>query len=242
MKAMTEFKFHTTAVRVFPTDDGESFFAVAADIAAALGYPSANHMLRGIDEEDKGCTEVWTPGGMQRMLTIYESGVYDATFRSRNPSAKPFRRWITAEILPSIRKTGAYVKPGVEAASFNVSLAQEIGKMRDQMVLLTGQVIDVHRLLDGARIGHLRAEARIARLLDQERRRLVAQEKRDAAETMLRMEAAGSPRADIVRATGRSFAHVRQVIWQARRDGLLPPKPEAADQVEPQMDFEFSLG
>jgi len=102
MNAMTEFTFHTTAVRVFPTEDGDSFVAVAADIAAALGYPTAAHMLRGIDDEDKGYTDVCTPGGPQRMLTLTESGVYDATFRSRNPSAKPFRRWITAEILPSI--------------------------------------------------------------------------------------------------------------------------------------------
>ena len=138
MNPMTEFKFHTTAVRVFPTEDGQSFVAVAADISRALGHLSAKDMLRTLEEEDKGYAEVPTPGGTQRMLTLTESGVYDATFRSRNPSAKPFRRWITAEILPSIRKTGAYVKPGVEAASFNISLAQEIGKMRDQMVLLTG--------------------------------------------------------------------------------------------------------
>ncbi|HRD68284.1 MAG TPA: BRO family protein [Candidatus Competibacter sp.] len=243
MNAMTEFTFHTTAVRVFPTEDGDSFVAVAADIAAALGYPTAAHMLRGIDDEDKGYTDVCTPGGPQRMLTLTESGVYDATFRSRNPSAKPFRRWITAEILPSIRKTGSYVRPGAaeQAAAFNLTLAQELGKMRDQMVLLTGQVIDVHRLLDGARVGHLRAEAKITKLLEKEQRRLINQEKHDAAETMRRMEAAGHSRAEIARATGRNLNHVRQVIHQARRDGLLPPKPEAAEP-EPQMDFEFSLG
>lgn len=162
MNPMTEFQFHTTAVRIFPTEDGQSFFAVAADVAAALGYPSANHMLRGIDEEDKGCTEVCTPGGTQRMLTINESGVYDATFRSRNPSAKPFRRWITAEILPSIRKTGSYARPGAAepAAAVQLALAQELGKL----LVLTGQVVDVYRLLDGSRVGHLRAEAKITRL------------------------------------------------------------------------------
>jgi len=242
MNPMTEVKFHTTAIRIFPTEDGDSFWVLAKDVSDALGYREAKDFARLVPDEYKGRRSVPTPGGTQDMLVIHERGLYRGILRSDKPQAAPFIDWVTEEVLPSIRRTGAYVKPGVEAASFNISLAQEIGKMRDQMVLLTGQVIDVHRLLDSARVGHLRAEARIARLLEQDRRRLVAQEKRDAAETMLRMEAAGSPRADIVRATGRSFAHVRQVIWQARRDGLLPPKPETADQVEPQMDFEFSLG
>jgi prophage antirepressor-like protein len=236
MNPMTEFQFHTTAVRIFPTEDGQSFIAVADDVAKALGYRDASNMLRSVDEEDKGYTEVSTPGGVQRMRTINESGVYAVTFTSRTPSAKPFRRWITAEILPSIRKTGSYARPGAadQAAAFNLALAQELGKLRDQLGALTGQVIDVHRLLDGARVGHLRAEAKITRLLEKEQRRLIAQEKRDAVDTMLRMEAAGCPRADIARATGRSLNHVRQVLFQARRDGLLTT-PET-----PQMDLALS--
>jgi len=111
MNAMTEFNFHTHAVRMFPTDDGQSFTTVAADVARALEYGSAKDMLRCIDDEDKGWADVPTLGGIQRLRTINESGVYTATVRSRKPSAKPFRRWLTAEVLPSIRRTGGYSQP-----------------------------------------------------------------------------------------------------------------------------------
>ena len=87
--------------------DGEPWF-VGADIARILGIASASGITRMVDDEDKGSHELETPGGRQNLTIVNESGMYTALMRSNNPAAKPFRRWITSEVLPQIRKTGAY--------------------------------------------------------------------------------------------------------------------------------------
>ncbi|GIF14835.1 phage antirepressor KilAC domain-containing protein [Actinoplanes teichomyceticus] len=87
--------------------DGEPWF-VAADVCAILNFRMASDALRNLDEDEKGYALVRTPGGEQRMSTVSESGLYALIFRSRNDSAKKFRRWVTDEVLPAIRKTGRY--------------------------------------------------------------------------------------------------------------------------------------
>ena len=64
-----------------------------------------------LDEDEKGVCNVYTPGGMQDMTVINESGLYNLIFRSRKDEAKQFRRWVTHDVLPSIRKTGSYSVP-----------------------------------------------------------------------------------------------------------------------------------
>ncbi len=90
---------------------GEPWF-VGKDVAEALGYGKGkslnNAVANHVDAEDKGVTEMVTPGGKQEMTIINESGVYALIFGSRLPSAKRFKRWVTSEVLPAIRKTGAY--------------------------------------------------------------------------------------------------------------------------------------
>lgn len=87
--------------------DGEPWF-VAADIARVLGYSEAYAMTRTLDDDEKGPHTVRTPGGDQSLTVISESGLYSAILRSRIEGAKAFKRWITREVIPSIRKTGAY--------------------------------------------------------------------------------------------------------------------------------------
>lgn len=88
---------------------------VGKDVAAALGYGQgkslANAVANHVDAEDKGVTELMTPGGKQKMTIINESGLYSLVMSSKLPSAKAFKRWVTSEVLPSIRKHGAYVTP-----------------------------------------------------------------------------------------------------------------------------------
>lgn len=161
------------------------------------------------------------------MLLIDESGLYRAVLRSDKTDAEPFIDWVTADVLPSIRKTGAYVAPRAAeapAASSQLLLAQELGQLRDQIGVLTGEVLAVYRLLGRAQSGELRAAARLAAA--QQR-----QAKRDAVDTILRLEAAGRPRGEIARSTGKTLNHVRQVIFQARRDGLLPAPDEAQKEL-----------
>jgi hypothetical protein len=105
--APTIFQFRSTEVRTLVLD-GEVWF-VASDVAKALGYTHAPHMLRVLDEDEKGVQIVDTLGGPQELGIISESGLYHAVLKSRKPEAKPFRKWVTAEVLPAIRKTGQYV-------------------------------------------------------------------------------------------------------------------------------------
>ena len=91
--------------------DGAPWF-VGRDVAAALGYQNPQRAIRDhVDEEDKGVTEMVTPGGRQTVPIINESGLYSLIMSSKLPGAKRFKRWVTAEVLPSIRKHGAYIGP-----------------------------------------------------------------------------------------------------------------------------------
>lgn len=63
------------------------------------------------DADEKGRTQITTPGGVQETWVINESGLYNVILRSDKPEAKPFRKWVTSEVLPTIRKHGAYMTP-----------------------------------------------------------------------------------------------------------------------------------
>lgn len=101
------FQFETHAVRVVLDESGAPWF-VAGDIADVLGYRKANDMTRSLDDDEKGAHILRTLGGDQTVTIISESGLYHAILKSRKPEAKTFRRWVTHEVLPTIRKTGGY--------------------------------------------------------------------------------------------------------------------------------------
>lgn len=106
--------------------DGEPWF-VGKDVAAALGYTNSRKALSDhVDEEDKGVTKCYTPGGEQEMTIINESGVYSLIFSSKLPDAKKFKRWVTSEVLPSIRKTGAYLTPELAASLADLPAMMEL--------------------------------------------------------------------------------------------------------------------
>ena len=96
------------SVRVIVKDDGEPLFC-GKDVATCLGYSDQAQAVRDhVDEEDKGVVKITTPGGNQDVTFITESGLYSLILGSKLESAKKFKRWLTSEILPSIRKTGSY--------------------------------------------------------------------------------------------------------------------------------------
>ena len=89
-------------------EDGEPWL-VGKDVATALGYKNPQEAIRThVDDEDKGVSEILTPGGKQSVPIINESGLYSLVLSSKLPTARKFRRWVTSEVLPSIRKTGGY--------------------------------------------------------------------------------------------------------------------------------------
>lgn len=138
--------------------DGEPWF-VGKDVAAGLGYKDTINALKAhVDDEDKRGWRITTPSGEQEMTIINESGVYSLIFSSKLEKARAFKRWVTAEVLPSLRKHGAYIAPnaapqGVEAAAFQAML-QPIAAAVET---LTAAVQALNSRMDGQEWGGMRA-------------------------------------------------------------------------------------
>ncbi len=109
------FDFEEQAVRVIMQGD-EPWF-VAADVCRVLELGNTSAAVGRLDDDEKGITSVDTLGGVQQLAIISESGLYALVFTSRKPEAKRFRKWITAEVLPAIRRTGRYEHPAAVEAS-----------------------------------------------------------------------------------------------------------------------------
>ncbi len=90
--------------------NGEPWF-VAADVCKALEISDTWNALQRLDDDEKGTCSISTPGGEQKMNIINEPGLYTLVLGSRKSEAKAFKRWITHEVIPSIRKHGAYLTP-----------------------------------------------------------------------------------------------------------------------------------
>ena len=100
------FKNKQFAIRTLGTKDNPLF--VAVDICKALGYKDVASALRKLDEDEKLVSKIYLSGQNRNVSTITESGLYTLIVRSDKSEAKPFRKWVTGEVLPSIRKTGKY--------------------------------------------------------------------------------------------------------------------------------------
>lgn len=107
MSIPASFSFENTSVRTLGTSDLPLF--VALDVCNALGYKnSKDATARHVDPEDLIKSEIETKGGRQTVNCVNESGLYALIFGSKLESAKRFKRWVTSEVLPAIRKTGRY--------------------------------------------------------------------------------------------------------------------------------------
>ena len=88
--------------------NGEPWW-VLADVCKVLEISNSRNVSNRLEADEKGVTLVDTLGGAQQVTIINESGLYAVILRSDKPQAKPFRKWVTNEVLPSIRKHGAYM-------------------------------------------------------------------------------------------------------------------------------------
>lgn len=115
--------------------DGEPWF-VAADVARILGYREAYYLTRMLDDDEKGPHIVRTPGGDQSMTIISESGLYVGILSSRVEGAREFKRWVTRDVLPALRKTGRYGSDAAMLAALPSSelllMAAEAAKQAEQ--------------------------------------------------------------------------------------------------------------
>lgn len=113
---------------------------VGKDVATALGYAKPTDAIRKhVDPEDKGVSKTETPSGEQEMVIINESGLYSLVLSSKMPGAKRFRRWVTNEVLPSIRKTGGYIA-GQESMSDSELMAKALLVAKRQIDAKTAQI------------------------------------------------------------------------------------------------------
>ncbi len=145
MKILRLFQFEEQNVRTLVIDD-EPYF-VGKDVAEILGYVKPRNAISvHVDDEDKKDAPIQgTLGGIQTMTMINESGLYSLILSSKLPTAKKFKRWVTSEVLPTIRKHGAYMtEQKIEEALLNpdtlITLAKQLKAEKEQRLLAQKQV------------------------------------------------------------------------------------------------------
>ncbi|WEA57283.1 phage antirepressor [Pediococcus pentosaceus] len=144
MNELQNFNFEGNEVRTVLIND-EPYF-VGKDIADVLGYSNTSKAIRDhVDEEDKLTERIVLSGQNREVITINESGMYSLVLSSKLPNAKKFKRWVTNEVLPSIRKHGAYMTDEkIEEALLNpdtiISLATQLKNEREGRLIAEQQV------------------------------------------------------------------------------------------------------
>ena len=130
LRAFTKEEFGTVRTMII---DGEPWF-VGKEVAECLGYANARDALKKhVDDEDKGVAKCDTLGGTQSLVVVNESGMYSLVLGSKLPSAKKFKRWITSEVIPSIRKNGMYATDDLlNNLDLLISVATQLKEEREQ--------------------------------------------------------------------------------------------------------------
>lgn len=133
MTALTEFSYQNAGIRVFG-DKWDPWF-VGKDVCDALGFQNHRDAIaKHVDDEDKGVAKCDTLGGVQSVVIVNESGLYSLIFGSTLPAAKQFKRWVTHEVLPQIRKTGRYIpqkpkrgvgRPALAEPTYEISTGEQ---------------------------------------------------------------------------------------------------------------------
>lgn len=160
MSQIVPFSFESKEVRVVLDEGGEPW-VVAKDVATVLGYTWHHNVIGHVPEEWKGSRPITTPGGIQTVLCLSEQGLYFFLGRSDKPKALPFQKWLAGEVVPSIRKTGAYgmpvEPPGPKAPLTYLEALQRVIELQQQLL----QSRPVH--VEGARPVGRTTSARAAR-------------------------------------------------------------------------------
>ena len=163
MNALIPFHYEGSSVRVLTGDDGQPWFVVK-DVCDYFGVTNRNRVMQHVDAEDKGGTQMNTPGGIQEIATINESGLYTLLFhltptRARGLSdeeieqktalVRSFRRWVTHEVLPSIRRHGVYATPALTGPA-----------------LMAAALIEAHKTIEATEQRAVKAETVVAAITD----------------------------------------------------------------------------
>jgi prophage antirepressor-like protein len=165
----TEFRFDESPVRAV-MKDGDPWF-VAKDVCDILELGDPSKTVERLDPDEVGTNSIRTTAGTREMLTVNESGVYSLVFTSRKPEAKRFRKWVTSEVLPEIRKTGGYRRPETQFAGLSGERVEyerwllERALLDAKLIALGMQSIGVHyerMATDDPEFGAVRADSNFA--------------------------------------------------------------------------------
>ena len=137
MNEIQTFTYQDEKVRTIQQNN-EPWF-VLKDVCDILGISKYRDTASRLDEDERGSVRVDTPGGEQEMTAVNESGLYHVILRSDKPEAKPFRKWVTSEVLPAIRKTGTYSVPNKQDKSIEI-------KERNSRVRLSNQFLKLAKV------------------------------------------------------------------------------------------------
>lgn len=131
---LTPFAFDDALVRIHADDNGNPWF-VAKDVCRVLEIEwKGSHSIGSLDDDEKDSVILSTLGGDQQMLIVSESGLYALVFRSRKPETQRFRKWVTSEVLPAIRKTGSYAGPSVVLPEMTDAMKRLRPLMRERVL------------------------------------------------------------------------------------------------------------
>lgn len=153
MQELRTFNFEELPVRTLEVD-GEPYF-IGKDVADILGYTNSRKTLSDhVDEEDKLTSRIVTSGQNRNVTIINESGLYSLIFSSKLENAKRFKRWVTSEVLPSLRRTGTYqTKPLTTSeqiqliAQGNTELDERVTKIEETYPIMHGEAKHIQWLV-----------------------------------------------------------------------------------------------
>ncbi|PEM58649.1 BRO family protein [Bacillus toyonensis] len=131
---------------------GEDVWFVAKDVCDVLEIKNHRTSISILDEDEKGVHSMDTLGGIQQLQTINESGLYSLVLRSRKPQAKAFKKWVTSEVLPSIRKHGAYMtdqalEQAVTNPDFMIGLLTKLKEEKEKLAAAQQQIVQQQPLV-----------------------------------------------------------------------------------------------
>lgn len=245
---LATFSFDGASVRTVVLPNGQPGF-VGKDVCRAFGDTDHKRSLSRLDEDERFAVIITDRMGRQQPATaLNESGLYSLLFSMQPEKARSdgvqdvpphlaervqrlrkFRKWVTSEVLPAIRKTGRYEAPAAAAAEPAAAVVPQVQALAIALEARTAEVVQLQDQLIGAQGAHIKTLTRFNAL----QRRFEAREARNMIIDMARL---GHSREAIAAATGRKFNHIRQVIFQAKRAGVL-----ARDAETTQAGFDFGI-
>lgn len=138
--------------RIIQNEQGEPLF-VAADICRILDLNNVTMALQGLDDDEKLTSTLLISGQNRQVWLLTEAGFYSLVLRSNKPEAKAFKRWVTHEVLPTIRKTGTYSAKPMTSLDILVESAKAL-QLHEQRLSLLEEALEVHKAEVAPKVAH----------------------------------------------------------------------------------------